>query len=191
MILSRCYQNWKWPPEVHFKFFVFAKTQNLSRKLFKFYYHIPHDIRMCKWFLKVLPKFKMVAMDKLHIFVCAKPEKLKSVIIHILQSHYPQSVNVQVILLKFEMATTNRLFKYFWRQKLNLIYGGGWYIIGLPAYCSMFYWDSKWPPLIKFIFFCGRENLKWEILQSHSHDIEMCRCFFQGEIQNGRHGSTS
>ena len=77
VILSRCYQNWKWLPEVHSKFFVGAKTQNLSGKLFKFYYHIPHDIRMCKWFFKVLLKFKMVAMDKLHIFVCAKTWKIE------------------------------------------------------------------------------------------------------------------
>ena len=54
----------------------------------------------------------MAAMDKLHIFVGAKTEKLKSVINHIVQSHYPPSGNVHVILLKFIMATTNRLFKY-------------------------------------------------------------------------------
>ena len=46
----------------------------------------------------------MVAMDKLK-----KPQKLKSEIIHILQSHYPPSVNVQVILLKFKMATSQFL----------------------------------------------------------------------------------
>ena len=44
----------------------------------------------------------MAAMDKLHI--------LKSVIIHIVQSHHPPSGNVHVILLKFKMATTNQLF---------------------------------------------------------------------------------
>ena len=42
----------------------------------------------------VLLKFKMAAMDELHIFfVGAKTEKLKSVIIHIVQSHYPTFVN--------------------------------------------------------------------------------------------------
>ena len=55
----------------------------------------------------------MAAMDELHIFLWAqKLKKLKSVIIHIVQSHYPPSGNVHVILLKFKMATTNRLFKY-------------------------------------------------------------------------------
>ena len=55
----------------------------------------------------------MVAIDKLHNFLWTqKPKNLKSEIIHILQSHYPPSVNVQVILLKFKMTTTNRLFKY-------------------------------------------------------------------------------
>ena len=33
---------------------------------------------------------------------------------------------MQVILLKFKMATTSQLFTYFWPQKnSNLIYGGG------------------------------------------------------------------
>ena len=64
-------------------------------------------------FFKVLLKFKMAAMDILYIFfVGAKTEKLKSVIIHIVQSYYPPSGNVHVILLKFEIVTTNRLFKY-------------------------------------------------------------------------------
>ena len=55
----------------------------------------------------------MAAMDKfLYFLVGAKTEKLKSIIIHIVQSHYPPSGNVHVILLKFKMATTNQLFKY-------------------------------------------------------------------------------
>ena len=61
----------------------------------------------------------MAAMDVLHIFfVGAKTQQLKSEIIHILQSHYPPSRNVQVILLKFKMATTSPLFKYLFPQKL-------------------------------------------------------------------------
>ena len=47
-----------------------AKTPKL-RKLFKFYYHIPNDIEMF-----ILLKFKMAAMDKLHIFSWA--QKLKN-----------------------------------------------------------------------------------------------------------------
>ena len=54
----------------------------------------------------------MAVVDKLHIFLWAQTKKLKSVIIHIVQSHYPPSGNVHVILLKFKMATTNQLFKY-------------------------------------------------------------------------------
>ena len=45
-------------------------------------------------------------------FVGTKTEKFKSVIIHIVQSHYTPSRNVHVSLLTFKMATTNRLFKY-------------------------------------------------------------------------------
>ena len=46
-----------------------------------------------------------------------KTQNLKSEIIHILQSHYPPSGNVQVILLKFKIATTSQLFKYLLPQK--------------------------------------------------------------------------
>ena len=47
-----------------------------------------------------------------YFFVNEKTEKLKSVRIYIVQSHYPPSGNAHVILLKFKMAATNRLFKY-------------------------------------------------------------------------------
>ena len=60
--------------------------------------------------LEVLLKFKMAAMDD--FFVGAKIKKMKSEKNHILQSHYPPSGNMQVILLKFKMTTTSRLFKY-------------------------------------------------------------------------------
>ena len=84
-------------------------------------------------FFKVLLKFEMAAMDKLHnFFVGAKTDKLRSVIIHILQSYYPLSGNVQVILLKFKITTTSWLFKYLCPQK-TLIYGGD--DIGLQASC--------------------------------------------------------
>ena len=55
----------------------------------------------------------MAAMDELHnLLLSQKLKKLKAEIIHILQSLYPPSGNVKVILLKFKMATTGQLFKY-------------------------------------------------------------------------------
>ena len=51
------------------------------------------------------------------IFCGHKNSKIEVKEIQILQSHYPPSVNVQMILLKFKMATTSRLFNIF-----NLIY---------------------------------------------------------------------
>ena len=49
-------------------------------------------------FFKVLMKFKIASMDKVHNFLWAqKLKELKSEIIHIFQSHYPPSGNVQVI----------------------------------------------------------------------------------------------
>ena len=56
----------------------------------------------------------MAAIDDVIFLVGVKFQKLLSEIIHILQLglHHPPSGNIQVILLKFKMATTNRLFKY-------------------------------------------------------------------------------
>ena len=31
---------------------IFLRLQKLSRKLFKFYNHIPHDMEMCIWFFQ-------------------------------------------------------------------------------------------------------------------------------------------
>ena len=63
-------------------------------------------MEMCRWFFKVLLKFQMAVMDELHNFLWA--QKLKNLEkITILHSHHP-SGNGQVILLKFEMATTSR-----------------------------------------------------------------------------------
>ena len=50
---------------------------------------------------------------------------LKSKIIHILQSNYPPPGNVQVILLKFKMATD--FLNICDRKNFNLIYDVGWY----------------------------------------------------------------
>ena len=77
--------------------------------------HSPYgDVQVI--FFRGLLEFKMAAMDELHNFLWA--QKLKSEIIHILLSQYPPSGNVQVILLKFKMATTSQLFKYLGPQKL-------------------------------------------------------------------------
>ena len=71
---------------------------------------------MSKWFFKdptrihnghqrstLLLKFKMAALNKFHNFFGKKTEKLIAVIIHILQSHYPPSGNVQVVLVFTEI----------------------------------------------------------------------------------------
>ena len=67
----------------------------------------------CACDFKVSLKIKMATMDELYnFFVSAKTLKLKSEIIQILQCYQPPYGDVQVILLKFKMATTSRLFKY-------------------------------------------------------------------------------
>ena len=70
-------------------------------------------MKMCKRFFKDATKIQNGRQRSTPYFVVsAKTEKLKSVIIHIVQSHYPPSGNVHVILLKFKIATINRLFEY-------------------------------------------------------------------------------
>ena len=99
-------------------------TQNFFRNYLTFTITFPILWR-CACDFKALLKFKIAALDELYIFVCAKTPELKSEIIEIVQSHYPPYATVQVILLKFEMATTNRLLKYLCPQKLqpNLRWG--------------------------------------------------------------------
>ena len=123
------------------KFFVGAKTLKLHN-------HIPHNMEMCRWFFKVLLKFKMAPTEQLKFFWGRKNSQTQ-----LLQSHsprywdvhviflrfypnlkWPPSINfiffcgrknskievrnnVQVILLKFKMATISRLFIYLWPQK--------------------------------------------------------------------------
>ena len=67
----------------------------------------------------------MAIMDELHIFLWEKTEKLKSVIIHIVQSHYPPSGNVHVILLKFKWPPQIDFLNICEVKKSNLIYGLG------------------------------------------------------------------
>ena len=95
-------------------FFLGAKTPKLKvGNDSNFTITFPTIWRCASDFFKILLKFKMAAMDKLHIFLWAqKLKNCKSLIIHIVQSHYPPSGNVPVIFLKFKKAITNRLFKY-------------------------------------------------------------------------------
>ena len=176
-------------------------------------------MEMCRWFFKVLLKFKMTDTNQLQLFLWAKKLKnLMSVVIQILQSHsprygdvqvmfssrfywnlnrppwmnfiflvglrktqklkseiiqfshYPPSWNVHVILLKFKMATTSRFFKYLWPQKLDLIYGGGWYrtsdllfqfeiIINVLVGSFCFIWKPMLRPLEIFLLSQYRDRL--------------------------------
>ena len=99
-------------------FFVGAKTLKLNvRNYSNSTIIFPTIWRCADDFLRFCWNSKWPPQINFNFFVGAKTQKLKSEIIH-LQSHYPPSWNVQVILLKFEMAITSRLFKYLWPQKL-------------------------------------------------------------------------
>ena len=99
------------------QFFVGANTQKLKVGFYSnFAITFPAIWRCAGDFLRFYWNSKCPPWMNLIIFGGRK--KLKSEIIHILQSHHPPSVNVQVILLKFKIATTSRLFKYLWPQKI-------------------------------------------------------------------------
>ena len=113
VIFLRFCWNSKCPPRINFIFFVGAITLKLSQKLFKFYYHISTIWRCAGDFLRFYWNSKWRPWINFLIF--CRRKKMKSDIIHISQSHYPPSVNVQVILLIFKMATTSRLLNTFSR----------------------------------------------------------------------------
>ena len=68
-------QNSKWTPEVNSKFCC-------GHKLFKFYYHIPHDIEICRWFFQGFTEIQNGRHGSTLIFWWARKLKiLKSEII--------------------------------------------------------------------------------------------------------------
>ena len=97
VIFLRFYWNSKWPPQINFNFLWGAKTKKnclvnfFLRNMWrcKWFFQDVTEIQngcqrstpnffveMSKWFFEVLLQFKMAAMDKIHIFLCA--QKLKN-----------------------------------------------------------------------------------------------------------------
>ena len=70
----------------------------------------------------------MAAMDELHILVGAKTQKLKSEIIRILQSHYPPSGNVHVILLKIKWHVSFSKWSPLGHKRIFLLFAIDSYI---------------------------------------------------------------
>ena len=58
---------------------------------------------------------------RINFIICCGHTSLKSEIIQILQSHHSPYGNVQVILLKFQLAATSLLFNYLWALKLKTL----------------------------------------------------------------------
>ena len=140
-------------------------SKTLSRKLFKFNYHIPHNMEMCKWFVKVLLKFKMAAMDKLHIFCGRKTEKLKSVIIHIF----------------FFGGGTQKICLVNFFSNFNITFLATW---GCASDFLKMLPNFKMTARGQLQNFCGRKNSKtrsqklFKFYYHIPHDMEMCRWLF-------------
>ena len=141
----------------------------------------------------------MAASGRHQIFLCAqKLQNLKSEIIQISLSHSPRYGDVQVTFSRF-----------YWNSKwppqinFNFFLGGGvkklknlkskimQILLSHSPRCGnvkviflRFYWNTKWPPLINFIFFVGAriDKLKSviiDIVQSHCKPtIWKCACDF-------------
>ena len=106
------------------------------------------------------------------------------------------------MLPNFKMAARGQLQIFLWAQKLQNLRKELIQILlsHFPRYGDVqviflrFYWNSKWPPWINFIFSCGCKNWKIEI-SNNSHctitlpTIWKCACDFT-EIYNGHHKST-
>ena len=86
---------------------IFVWAQKLEKLVWSYFWnmtkhhHIPSNMGMCQWFLKMLPKCKMAARGQHKFFCGRKNSEKKSEIIHILQSHSLRYKDVQVIFLGF------------------------------------------------------------------------------------------
>ena len=109
-------------------YFVGSKTS--GQNFWKMLNHLPNKLEMCKWVLKMLPKFKMAATGQHHIFLWAR--KLKNLedinylnfLITFLMI-WRCAVDIFKVLLKFQLAAMDQLHFYrakTWSQKLFNFY---------------------------------------------------------------------
>ena len=102
--------------------FLSAQKLTESQKLFKFYYHISHYIDMHRWLFQGFTEIQNDHHRSSSYFLW-----VQKLIIEVRYNSFftitsPTICKCAGDLLKFEMATTSRLFN---RKTLNLIYGVG------------------------------------------------------------------
>ena len=164
MIFSRFYWNSKWSPRINFNFFVGAKTQKISQKLFTFCNHIPYDMEMCRWFFKGFAKIQNGRHRSTTIFLWA--QKLKNLNYSNFAITFPTiwgcAGDFSKVLLKFKMAAMDELHFFLWAQKFK-----NWNQKKITFYNHIthhlemfrwFYWNLKWPPQVDFLNICDRKN---------------------------------
>ena len=158
---------------------------------------------MCKWFFRDATKIQNSRqMSTLNFFVGAKTLKLKVRNYSNFTITFPMiwrcAGDFFKVLLIFKMAATDQLWFFLWAQKLQNLKSEIIQILlsHSPRYGDVqgiflrFYWNSKWPPWINFIFFCWRKNWKIEIsyvVQSHyppSGNVHMMRMKFKMATKN-------
>ena len=175
------------------KFFVGAKTLKLkSQKLFKFYYHIPHDMEMCRWLFQGFTEIQNGRNN--FNFLGGFKKCFWSIFFFKFNIPFLATWGCASDFLKmlpnFKMAARGQLQKFFGALKLQNLKKEIIQILlsHFPRYGDVqviflrFYWNSKWPPWINFIFSCAKTE-KIEI-SNNSHctitlpTIWKCACDF-------------
>ena len=144
---------------------------------------------MCKWFFKDATKFQNGRQRSIpKNFVGAKTLKLEvrnysnfTITLHTIW----RCEDFFKVLLIFKMAVTDQLqnFKSEIIQILPCLLSRSPRYGDVQVIFFRFYWISKWPPWINFIFFCGRKNWKIKISNNLHCTITLptiwkCACNF-------------
>ena len=147
------------------KFFVGAKTLKLkSQKLFKFYYHIPHDMEMCRWLFQGFTEIQNGRNNSKNVF---DQFFFRSNIPFL--ATWGCASDFLKMQPNFKMAARGQLQNFFGALKLQNLKKEIIQILlsHFPRYGDVqviflrFYWNSKWPPWINLIFSCAKtEKLK-------------------------------
>ena len=94
-----------------------------SQKLFKFYYHIPHDMEMCRWLFQGFTEIQNGRHRSILIFGGVR--ELKKIVWSIFLNFYitflatcGYASDYLKMLPKFKIAARSQLQIFLWAQKL-------------------------------------------------------------------------
>ena len=132
------------------KFFVSAKTLKLSQKLFKFYYHIPHNMEMCRWLF--LRFYQCTILDQISSVAALSLVKMRESC-PTWKSPEGHAHNTNVFICYDNFMTILIFFFFNWQIILLRVYGDNinhykltlhwWYLrAGSPYYSILIFTKS-------------------------------------------------